>query len=291
MSLPSSSMSLPFAGFLLIAGVLPGTASAACPAGYTTCDAGTGTNICTQATSTRIDCDTSLHGYTAPGNTEAWAVTPSAGKFRAWGNDENGAQWCCEYDVDQGLVLYLDGTPQADDFDLNFGALHLASATAYVDTHGGDDTLSASNQVSCSSNLYGEDGADSFFGFDGFDYMELGTGNDTVVAGAGDDTIIDIGGDDIIRAGDGNDYIDAQGGYDQVKGDLGNDYILGGNENDRICGGPGDDHSDGGDGNDSLWGGDGVDDEYGGSGSDSCELNSDGGVRSSCTQATTACSW
>lgn len=261
---------------------------AACPSGYTYCNAGSGLDMCTRSGDT-VSCDLARHA--GSGNTELWAVSPAADELRVWGSDESAALWCCEFtgmDTQPGLYVY--GTPQIDEIDLNSSTDHLAGMFAVIYGYASADTITASTDTSCSATMNGGDGDDSFFGFDGAETAIGGSGVDTFVMGPGDDIIYGDEGSDVIRAGAGDDYIEAGADHDRVKGEAGADEIYGGDGNDMICGGDGDDYSVSGAGDDAIFSGGGWDYDEGDA-STECTAGPPEAGRPGCSLTQSSCPW
>jgi len=136
-------------------------------------------------------------------------------------------------------IEHLVLTDQADIIDAT-----LDDGTTYIETHGGDDSLTGS-----------DDGAiydDHAFGPDG-------QGNDTFIGGAGNDTLWLGTDDDLAMGGGGNDAIFGQEGADTLFGDAGNDTLSGGAGDDILLGDEGDDLIQAGSGADTVSGGLGND--------------------------------
>ncbi|MEM6940019.1 MAG: Hint domain-containing protein [Pseudomonadota bacterium] len=128
-----------------------------------------------------------------------------------------------------------------------------------VETGGGDDTVTGSNN------------ADRVDAGDGNDSVTGGSGWDTLTGGAGNDTMTGDGGSDRLEGGTGDDSLDGGGNGDRLIGGEGNDTLAGGAGFDTLEGGADDDSLDGGSASDSLDGGDGADTLIGGTGDDTLE--------------------
>jgi Ca2+-binding RTX toxin-like protein len=107
----------------------------------------------------------------------------------------------------------------------------LDDGSTYIETRGGDDTLTASEN----GGIY-DDEANG----------PNGQGNDIFTGGAGNDTF---------WMGTEADIAYGEGGDDRIHGQEGDDSLFGGDGNDSLYGGSGDDILDGGSGNDTLFGG------------------------------------
>ena len=117
-------------------------------------------------------------------------------------------------------------------------------------TGGGNDTITASPNVTVNLVIdagAGDDvirtgmGDDRIFGGDGNDTIETIGGRNDIDGGNGDDTLIGGNGDNIIFGGAGNDVIRAGSGFNFIEGGLGNDEIFGGAGQNILSGGRGDD--------------------------------------------------
>ena len=86
-----------------------------------------------------------------------------------------------------------------------------ASASMFVETYGGDDTVLGGSGA---DRIYGGDGNDHITSGDGADFVQGGAGNDTLIGGAGADTL--FGGDDAdsITGGEGDSIVGGEGGTD-----------------------------------------------------------------------------
>ena len=149
---------------------------------------------------------------------------------------------------DDGIltVEQLEGGATLGDDDVTM------TAGGTVETAGGNDTVTGSDEA---------------------DFISTGTGDDTVNAGDGDDEILDAFGNNDLSGGGGDDVITTYSGMSNLDGGEGNDLLIGGIGQDTLEGGAGDDtifgdvieslgDNDriiGGTGNDDLTGGIGVD--------------------------------
>lgn len=217
------------------------------------------------------------------------ARTPTAGKFEAWGEDDEGAMYCCALDVDLDDVIYtVYGTGADDEMSLSDGSGGtLKYGSAYLYAYGGNDNIHGSHDASFWESLDGGDGADIIFGLDGPDTIYGQDGLDILNGGSGADTMFGGPDADEMQGGDDDDYMDGGGGDDLMKGGTGNDEMFGQGDSDQVCGGVGEDVLDGGGGNDYLFGGPQVDTHDGGAGNDDCENEN----TTSCTPILTTCPW
>ncbi|MDO5295672.1 MAG: M91 family zinc metallopeptidase [bacterium] len=132
----------------------------------------------------------------------------------------------------------------------------------------GDDTITASENVTVPLYILGGRGHDTIVGGWGDDYIRGGKGNDTISVRGGNNELFGDEGHDKISGGDGRDYIDGGKGNDILEGGAGNDVIYAGPGNDVVDGGAGNDFINAGSGNDAVEGGEGRDVIFGGSGDD-----------------------
>lgn len=136
------------------------------------------------------------------------------------------------------------------------------AASASVSTGAGNDTVTATGQVSVQTGA----GADLLTLGEGADFVDPGTGADIVRLGGGNDQLdytstgSRAGTDpDRVHGEDGNDAIYTPAGEDLLDGGAGNDTLHAGGGADRVFGGAGDDSIEGEGGADILRGGDGDD--------------------------------
>jgi hypothetical protein len=241
-----------------------GSANATCPNGLTTTSCN---NICT-VTGTTFACDTDHAGSTTQGAT-AWIVTNySASMVSAWGTDNTGATFCCEYSASAISIASLTGSDTASDvLSFNWQQYDLTNASGYtlagtINGLDGDDTLIGSNSTSASYSeaLNANDGCDTVFG---------GAGGESIYGG-NSDCWSGLSGPDDLHGESGDDAIYGEGGKDNLYGGPGDDILWGGAGPDLICGEDGDDTLSGLGGLDTLWGGNGADTNNGGAENDSC---------------------
>jgi Ca2+-binding RTX toxin-like protein len=151
---------------------------------------------------------------------------------------------------------------------------------------GGNDTITVTNTVPFSMQLFGGDGNDYIAGGSRPDMLDGGAGTDRLLGGGGSDLLIGGPGNDRPYGGVGNDIIfgdgmfvddgdpqytidDVQDAVDEFDEVVGGDDIMGGDAgNDLLFGGLGNDRANGGTGNDQLFGDDGNDTMYGDAGHD-----------------------
>ncbi len=285
----------------MMAVVLSGTASAACPTGYTVCKPDGVHDVCSTDTHS-VSCNLTAY-YGGLGSTESWFISPTSTSFRGWGLLADGSKFCCEFSgLDDGcgvgnapLPVDVTGGDTTDIIHLNYGATDLDCSSDYIYGADLDDTIYGSRLTTTSDHLYGEDDDDTIYGLDGNDYIEGGFDIDTidggdgadtcygdqptpnaddkldyVTGGPGDDTLYGNAGGDFLWGGDGADTIYGGDGDDSVKGDADGDVIYGEAGADSLCGNPGNDTIDGGSGNDDIYGGTGSDTVIGGTNTNHC---------------------
>lgn len=256
------------------------SASAACPGIYANATCPSVQNAhCTSSDYKHVSCTMGNGGGTVAVN--AHFVSPTTTSFRAYGNDDQGNLFCCEFsglyngcsdNPRQWTQIVIYGSDDVENtLDLNDFTAGQNLQCGLTSVIGGslDDTIVGSDNASDVDYLAGMDGADLIHGRAGDDDIEGGDGNDRIY------------GDD------GDDIIDGGVGLDQVKGGYGVDLIYGGSDADNICGGPGADVLHGEDGNDLLSGDADTDTNDGGAGDDTCENEN----MTSCSSTLVSCQW
>ena len=242
---------------------LSADAWAGCPASYNgkSCGPSGGTNVCTvTGGGTGVTCRLIVPGGVSQAGTLT-ARTPTAGKFEAWGEDDEGGVYCCALDVDPSDVVYtMYGTDADDEMSLSDGSGGtLRYGRSYLYAYAGNDNIHGSHDGSFPETLDGGEGADIIFGLDGADVLYGQAGADVLNGGSGIDTLIGGTDADEMQGGDDNDYLDGGDGGDLMKGGEGNDTMYGYEGADWVCGGLGEDVLEGGTEEYYLFGGPQVD--------------------------------
>lgn len=122
----------------------------------------------------------------------------------------------------------------------------------YVDSLGGDDTVSIDESILAPATILGGDGNDTLTG---------GSGNDTLYGDGGVDVLYGAVGEDTLFGGDGGDWLHGEGDNDTLDSGAGDDILDGGDGDDSLSGDDGNDNLTGGDGDDALHG-DAEDDSH-----------------------------
>jgi Ca2+-binding RTX toxin-like protein len=114
------------------------------------------------------------------------------------------------------------------------------------------------------TEIFAQDGDDTFIGADGYDHVEGGNGNDEIWGNENFDSLLGGRGNDRVFGGEGDEKIYGTSDFHVTDVGTDEDYLSGGEGDDWVLAGNGDDIVKGGAGIDTLWG-DGIvsDESYG----------------------------